>query len=147
MMSAKKAKKNMDPEKYLSTIINNAFTSRASDIHFDIYEDGGCVRLRIDGALKKTENIESDKYVPLIACLKDLCKMDPENIRQPQDGRMLVRVKGQSLDLRVSTVPTCFGESSVIRILSKDAIAISIERLELFEDHKTMLERWYASPC
>ena len=117
----------------VSLIITNALEMRASDIHFEPFENRLIVRYRIDGVLHEIESPPRRLSAAVISRIKIMAMLDIAERRLPQDGRIRLRVQGKEIDLRVSTVPTMHGESVVMRILDKGGVALDFKRLG-FED-------------
>jgi general secretion pathway protein E len=117
----------------VSLIITNALDMRASDIHFEPFENRLIVRYRIDGVLHEVESPPRRLSAAVISRIKIMAMLDIAERRLPQDGRIRLRVHGKEIDLRVSTVPTMHGESVVMRILDKGGVALDFKRLG-FED-------------
>jgi len=121
--------------KRLNQIIHDAVRGRASDIHLDPWEDGsGRVRLRVDGVLHEIEPLPVGLFATIVSRIKILAHMDVAERALPQDGRIKLNVEGRELDLRVSLVPTAFGERTVLRILERGHTTFELERLGLFDD-------------
>ena len=104
----------------VNSIIERAYIENASDIHWEPSEGDLIIRMRIDGRLHKILTIQHNLMEPVISRLKIMSRMDIIERRIPQDGRAKIRIKGQDIDLRVSTLPTIYGENIVIRILRRD---------------------------
>jgi general secretion pathway protein E len=117
----------------VSLIITNALEMRASDIHFEPFENRLIVRYRVDGVLHEVESPPRRLSAAVISRIKIMAMLDIAERRLPQDGRIRLRVQGKEIDLRVSTVPTMHGESVVMRILDKGGVALDFKRLG-FED-------------
>ena len=113
----------------VNLIITRAIETRASDIHFEPFEDLFRVRYRIDGVLHDVESLPRRLQAAMVSRVKIMAKLNIAERRLPQDGRIMLRVKGKEIDFRVSTVPTIHGESIVLRILDKGSIVLDIERL------------------
>ena len=105
----------------VNSIIERAVTERASDIHIEPHESGLQVRMRIDGMMRDILNVPKDLQSPVISRIKVMSGLDISERRIPQDGRFNVRVKDKEIDLRVSTLPTVYGEKIVARLLDKSA--------------------------
>jgi len=118
----------------VNLIITRAIERRASDIHFEPFEDHFRVRYRIDGVLHDVESPPKRLQAAIISRIKIMAKLNIAERRLPQDGRIMLRVKGKEIDFRVSSVPTIHGESMVLRILDKSSIVLDIERLGFLED-------------
>ncbi len=106
----------------VNLIVQRAVESRASDIHVEPFEGQLKVRYRIDGVLTESEAPPAHSTAAIISRIKLMAKLNIAERRLPQDGRISLRVQGKELDLRVSTVPTMFGESVVIRLLDKESV-------------------------
>lgn len=118
----------------VNLIITRAIETRASDIHFEPFEEQFRVRYRIDGVLQDVDSPPKRLQAAIVSRIKIMAKMNIAERRLPQDGRILLRVKGKEIDFRVSTIPTIHGESIVLRILDKGSILLDIERLGFPED-------------
>ena len=117
--------------KFVNQIIWEAFKDRATDIHFEPAEDELRIRYRIDGILHQTPMPPQLKrfQAALISRIKVMSGMDISEKRLPQDGRINVRIKGEEIDIRVSTVPTVYGESVSLRLLTRGKIFLSLDKL------------------
>lgn len=113
----------------VNLILQRAVEARASDIHIEPFENRLKVRYRIDGVLQEVEAPPSSSTAAVISRVKIMAKMNIAERRLPQDGRIMHRVQGKELDLRVSTVPTSHGESVVMRILDRESIVLDFEAL------------------
>ncbi len=113
----------------VNLIMQRAVESRASDIHIEPFEQQLKVRLRIDGVLREVEAPPVRSTAAVISRVKIMAKMNIAERRLPQDGRIKLQVQGKELDLRVSTVPTMYGESVVIRLLHKESIQFDFAAL------------------
>jgi general secretion pathway protein E len=118
----------------VNLIISRAIELRASDIHFEPFEDLFRVRYRIDGVLHDVESPPKRLQAAIVSRVKIMAKLNIAERRLPQDGRIMLRVKGKEIDFRVSSVPTIYGESTVLRILDKSTILLDIEELGFPED-------------
>ncbi|HET7843292.1 MAG TPA: type II secretion system ATPase GspE [Xanthomonadales bacterium] len=117
----------------VNLIIQRAVESRASDIHVEPFENRLKVRYRIDGVLEEVESPPSSSTAAVISRIKIMAKLNIAERRLPQDGRIMLRVQGKELDLRVSTVPTSFGESVVMRILDRESVVLDFNSLGFTE--------------
>jgi type IV pilus assembly protein PilB len=125
---------------YLEKVLIDAAKLKASDLHFEPFEHTYRVRLRIDGELREVPSPSWALKDKLASRIKVLSKMDIAEKRLPQDGRMKLPLpNGSELDLRVSTLPTLFGEKLVIRILSPEASALGIDELGYEAEEKERL--------
>ncbi len=127
--------------KLVSLIIMEAYKSRASDIHLEPLEKRFRIRYRIDGVLLEMENPPKYLQNNIIQRLKIMSRMDITEHRVPQDGRILFKMPGKSIDLRVSDVPTVHGESIVMRILDKTSVQLGIPELGFFHDDQELIDR------
>ncbi len=116
----------------LDTTILNAIQRRASDIHIERREDALWIKHRIDGVLYPSmDPLSGDVHEPLISRLKIISDLDIAEKRVPQDGRFKLKVRGRSIDFRVSIMPSVFGEAAVVRILDKEYLAEQFSELRL----------------
>lgn len=115
--------------KLVNLIISRAVEERASDIHVEPFENDLHIRYRIDGILHKVESPPKRLQLAVISRVKIMAKLNIAERRLPQDGRIRLRVAGKEIDLRVSTIPTLYGESVVMRILDRTSAIISLEKL------------------
>ncbi|MDX1568900.1 MAG: type II secretion system ATPase GspE, partial [Xanthomonadales bacterium] len=113
----------------VNLIMQRAVEARASDIHIEPFENRLKVRYRIDGVLQEVEAPPSSSTAAVISRIKIMAKLNIAERRLPQDGRIMLRVQGKELDLRVSTVPTQYGESVVMRILDRESVVLDFDRL------------------
>ncbi len=113
----------------VNLVITRAIETRASDIHFEPFEDQFRVRYRIDGVLHDVESPPKRLQAAIVSRVKIMAKLNIAERRLPQDGRIMLRVKGKEIDFRVSSVPTIHGESIVLRILDKSSIVLDISKL------------------
>src|SRR4030043_495736 len=118
----------------VNLIITRGIELRASDIHFEPFEEQFRVRYRIDGVLHDVESPPKRLQAAIASRNKIMSKMNIAERRLPQDGRIMLRVKGKEIDFRVSSIPTIYGESIVLRILDKGSIVLDIEKLGFPED-------------
>jgi general secretion pathway protein E len=129
----------------VNLIITRAIEMRASDIHFEPFEDRFRVRYRVDGVLHDVESPPKRLQSAIVSRVKIMAKLNIAERRLPQDGRIMLRVKGKEIDFRVSSVPTIYGESTVLRILDKSSIVLDIEKLGFPEDtmkgFRSLIER------
>jgi general secretion pathway protein E len=123
----------------VNLILQRAVESRASDIHIEPFENRLKVRYRIDGVLQEVEAPPARSTAAVISRVKIMAKLNIAERRLPQDGRIMHRVGGKELDLRVSSVPTAHGESVVMRILDREAVVLNFESLGFAEDSRRQL--------
>jgi type IV pilus assembly protein PilB len=115
--------------KFVNLVLMQAVQDRASDIHFEPFEDEFKIRYRVDGALYEMSPPPKHLALPVTSRLKVMANLNISERRLPQDGRIAVNVGGRQVDLRVSTLPTAFGESVVLRVLDRAALSLEIESL------------------
>jgi general secretion pathway protein E len=113
----------------VNLIVQRAVEQRASDIHIEPFESRLKVRYRIDGVLHEVESPPASSTAAVISRVKIMARLNIAERRLPQDGRIMLRVQGKELDLRVSTVPTSFGESVVMRILDRESMAFDFSAM------------------
>ena len=113
----------------VNQILEQALRIGASDIHLEPFEDSCAIRLRVDGVLRELPPPSRSLFVPIVSRFKILAKMDIAEKRVPQDGAIALKSGDKRIDLRVSTVPTVYGEKMVMRILDKGAIPIELTGL------------------
>lgn len=118
----------------VNRLIYNAVEVRASDIHFEPFEDSFKVRYRIDGVLHEVESPPDRLQAAIISRVKIMAKLDIAERRLPQDGRIKLKIADKEIDFRVSTLPTLFGESLVMRILDRDTLILDLEKLGFPKD-------------
>lgn len=116
-------------EDYLTDLIQEANTIGSSDIHIESYEEECRVRFRIDGKLIERYHIAKTEYPALVNKIKIKANLDIAEKRLPQDGRIIFKDQGKSVDIRVSILPSMFGEKVVMRLLSKETTNIDINTL------------------
>jgi type IV pilus assembly protein PilB len=120
--------------RFVNLVLQQAIKDKASDIHFEPFEDEFRIRYRIDGALYEMAPPPQRLAVPVISRVKVLSNMNISETRVPQDGRIKMTIAGRPVDLRVSTLPTQFGESVVLRVLDKSVVNLDLEALSLPDD-------------
>ena len=115
--------------RYVDLIMYQAIQDRASDIHFEPFETEFKIRYRVDGALYEMSPPPRHLALPVISRVKVLANLNIAERRLPQDGRIQMKIAGRQVDLRVSTLPTQFGESVVLRVLDRTTVNLNIEAL------------------
>lgn len=131
----------------VQVIVSEAIRLRASDIHFEPLESRFRVRFRIDGTLQEIPNPPPQRLqLPVISRIKVMGKMSIAEKRLPQDGRIQVKVEGTEYDLRVSSLPTAYGESVVMRILDKSSLMLGLPELGFMPDDQEVYERMITAP-
>jgi len=116
-------------------IMTHAMTSRASDIHIEPFEDHLKVRYRIDGVIQEQSSPPKKLIAAIISRIKLMARLNIAERRLPQDGRIQFRAQGKEIDMRVSTVPTMYGESIVMRLLDKKSIQLELASLGFSEQN------------
>jgi type II secretion system protein E len=134
--------------KFVNQIIWEAHKDRATDIHFEPAEDELRIRYRIDGILHQTPMPPQLKrfQAALISRIKVMSGMNISEKRLPQDGRINVRIKGEEIDIRVSTVPTVYGESVSLRLLTRGKIFLSLDKLGFAPRDEAMIREIIIKP-
>ena len=115
--------------KYVNSMIDLAVGRRASDIHIEPQEEGLLVRFRVDGILQDFESPPHNLQAAIISRIKLMAALDIAERRLPQDGKIGMRISGKEIDLRISTLPTVYGEGIVIRILEKASVILDLDHL------------------
>ena len=118
----------------VNSMLFQGVKQRASDIHVESYEDELVVRYRIDGILYPILSLPARLHLSVLSRIKILAALDIAEKRLPQDGRFAIRIAGRSVDIRVSVVPTAFGERAVLRILEKNNKALDLGEIGLSQD-------------
>ncbi len=127
-------------------LLRHAIEQRASDIHFEPKREVGLVRYRIDGVLHTVHRIPRPVAPPLTSRLKMMARMDIAERRKPQDGRIKVRRDEREIEMRVSSMPTAFGEKMVIRIFDPDTLLQSLDDLGFFGEQRVVWDRFITRP-
>jgi len=117
--------------RFVNLVLFQAIQDRASDIHFEPFEDEFKIRYRVDGALYEMSPPPKHLALPVISRIKVMSNLNISERRLPQDGRINFQVGNRQVDLRVSTLPTQFGESVVLRVLDRAAVNLEVESLGL----------------
>ena len=132
--------------KMVDLVIRNAIKQGASDIHIEAQENQVRVRNRIDGVLQDSIKLPKWTQPIIISRIKVLAGLNIAERRLPQDGRIKVKAKNMSVDLRVSTLPTYYGEKAVIRILNKEVASLELKQLGFGEKNLEMLRNFIRRP-
>jgi type IV pilus assembly protein PilB len=130
----------------VNVVIQQAIKDRASDIHVEPDRRGVRIRYRIDGVLHEVMRVPKYVHAPLVSRIKIMGDMNIAERRLPQDGRIHVRHEGKDFDLRVSSVPTVFGEKVVMRILDQSSVLIGLNKLGMFSETQAQLESIMVQP-
>ncbi len=120
--------------RFVNLVLSQAVRDQASDIHFEPFEDEFKIRYRIDGALYEMAPPPLSLAVPVTSRVKVIANLNISERRIPQDGRIKMTIAGHPVDLRVSTLPTQFGESVVLRVLDKSVVNLDLEALSMPDD-------------
>ena len=128
--------------RFVNLVLQQAIKDKASDVHFEPFEDQFRIRYRIDGALYEMAPPPKNLAVPVISRVKVLSSMNISETRIPQDGRIKMTIAGRPVDLRVSTLPTQFGESVVLRVLDKSVVNLDLEALSCRTTFSIRSVRW-----
>jgi type IV pilus assembly protein PilB len=120
--------------RYVGLVLHEAVAHRASDIHFEPYEKDFRIRYRVDGALYQMRAPDRIMALPIISRIKVMAGLNIAERRLPQDGRISLSVSRRQVDLRVSCLPTQFGESVVLRVLDRSVVSLELENIGLPED-------------
>ncbi len=131
---------------FVNAVIAEAIAMGASDIHFEPFEDKILVRHRVDGVLSQRRVASRDVFDAVSSRIKLLSGMDIAERRLPQDGRQSIRISGRDVDVRVSTLPTTWGESIVVRLLGKTRLIPELDALGLEPDQSRVLLDTIAKP-
>ncbi len=115
--------------KFVNLVLTQAIQDRASDIHFEPFENEYKIRYRVDGALYEMSPPPRELAMPIASRIKIMSNLNISERRLPQDGRISVHLGGRQVDLRVSTLPTSWGESIVLRVLDRSAVTLKLEHL------------------
>ncbi|MBB6600061.1 type II secretion system ATPase GspE [Luteimonas sp. MC1825] len=130
----------------VNLVIQRAVELRASDIHVEPFENRLKVRYRVDGVLEEGESPPTNLTAAVISRIKIMAKLNIAERRLPQDGRIMLRVQGKELDLRVSTVPTAHGESVVMRLLDRETVVFDFHKLGFTDNFLPQFEAVLQQP-
>ncbi len=133
-------------KRLVNMVLLEAIRNRASDIHFEPFEDEFKMRYRIDGLLYEMLPPPRSIAVAVASRIKVMSQLNIAERRQPQDGRIELVVNGSPVDLRVSVLPTMFGESVVMRVLDRSQVALDIEKLGMRDDDMRIFRRMIQRP-
>ncbi|MBI5708443.1 MAG: Flp pilus assembly complex ATPase component TadA [Armatimonadetes bacterium] len=132
--------------KLANALIQQGIYDRASDIHVEPQHRSVRIRYRIDGVLMEAMTVPKNLQAPLVSRLKIMADMNIAERRIPQDGRIEVRHQSKDFDLRVSSIPTPYGEKVVMRILDKSSVMIGLGKLGFTEEHQLLVEEVTSQP-
>ncbi|HYM62516.1 MAG TPA: GspE/PulE family protein [Thermoanaerobaculia bacterium] len=127
-------------------LLHHAYDSRASDIHIEPKRESALIRFRIDGVLHEIQRVPKLVNLAITSRLKTMCRMDIAEKRRPQDGRIKTDQDGKEIELRVSTLPTAFGEKVVMRIFDPDVLIRELGGLGFYEDELHTFADWIKRP-
>ncbi len=125
----------------LNSILHRAIKDRASDVHFEVYDQEFRIRYRVDGSLYEIEAPPAHLALPLIARIKVMSDLDITETRMPQDGRIELAIDGRPVDLRVATLPGVAGEGCVMRVLDRSAVSLDLAALGMPREAEERLEQ------
>ena len=132
--------------KLLNMILLQGVRERASDIHFEPFEQEYKVRYRVDGVLYEVARPPKSLSLGLASRIKVMANLDIAERRLPQDGRIMVSIEGKDVDLRISTLPTIFGESVVMRVLDRSTVSLSLDQIGMLDEMKNTMRRLIQKP-
>jgi general secretion pathway protein E len=127
-------------------LLQHAYDSRASDIHVEPRREHAVIRFRIDGVLHEIQRVPKLVNLAITSRLKTMCRMDIAEKRRPQDGRIKTECEGKEIELRVSTLPTAFGEKVVMRIFDPDVLIRDLGGLGFYDDELKTFAEWIKRP-
>ncbi|MEQ9619145.1 MAG: type II secretion system ATPase GspE [Deltaproteobacteria bacterium] len=132
--------------RFVNSLMFQAVKEKASDIHLECFEKELSVRYRKDGILHEITSVPKKLQASIISRVKIMAELDIAEKRKPQDGRIRVKVAGRDVDVRISTVPTIWGESVVMRLLDRSSVLLSLEDLGLKGKKLETIERLIHRP-
>jgi general secretion pathway protein E len=127
-------------------LLQHAYDSRASDIHIEPKREAAMIRFRIDGVLHEIQRVPKLVNLAITSRIKTMCRMDIAERRRPQDGRIKTEREGKEIELRVSTLPTAFGEKLVMRIFDPEVLIRDLGGLGFYEDELRTFADWIKRP-
>ena len=130
----------------VNLILLEAIQSRTSDVHLEPFETELKVKYRVDGVLREQQSPPKHLQAALIGRIKIMAHMNIAERYVPQDGHITLRFEGRKVDIRVSTIPTLYGESVVMRILDKSALPLDLRSLGMGEEHRATMDTLIAKP-
>ncbi len=128
--------------KFVHSLLFRAIKERSSDIHVEPYEKELVVRNRVDGILYQTVTAPRKWHAPIVSRIKVMAGLDIAERRLPQDGRIKIRLGGNEIDIRVSIVPTAFGERAVLRLLDRSSLALGLQDIGMSPGDLSLFERF-----
>ncbi len=130
----------------INALLTQAVREAASDIHLEIFERRSLVRFRVDGGLRDVVEPKRSLHAAMVSRVKVMAQLDIAEKRLPQDGRIMLRIAGHPVDVRVSTLPTGHGERVVLRLLDKQAGRLSLNGLGMAPDTLAQLDQLIQQP-
>lgn len=130
----------------LNNLLLQAINDHASDIHFEPFEDEFKIRYRIDGTLYEMIPPPKNLALSVLSRIKVMARMNIAEKRVPQDGRISLKIAGRPVDLRVSTIPTAFGESAVLRILDRAHVQLELDKIGMTKEMTTQIREIIHKP-
>lgn len=125
----------------LNSLLQQAIKEKASDVHIEVYADSLAVRMRVDGILYTVLKPPKRIHGQIVSRVKIMAGLDIAEKRLPQDGRISLKAAGREIDVRVSTIPTTFGERVVLRLLDKSRNLLQLEQIGMSSDHLKTMEK------
>ena len=132
--------------KYVNSIFFDAITKKASDIHLEPFEKEIYLRMRIDGILQQMPAPSKKYYPAIVSRIKIMSDLDISERRLPQDGKCRIKISDQKIDIRVSIIPTIWGEKIVLRVLAKNVFGLDIERVGFTPQELTFFKEAITAP-
>ena len=132
--------------KYVNPIFFDAITKKASDIHLEPFEKEIYLRMRIDGILQQMPAPSKKYYPAIVSRIKIMSDLDIAERRLPQDGKCRIKISDQKIDIRVSIIPTIWGEKIVLRVLAKNVFGLDIERVGFSPQELTFFKEAITAP-
>jgi type IV pilus assembly protein PilB len=137
---------NPDDPLFLSSLLEDAILLNASDLHFEILEDRGRIRYRVDGKLLERYSLDLEIYPALLNKIKIRSGLDITQKRLPQDGRIVLKEKNFDMDIRVSTINSLYGEKAVLRLLKQDREDLSFQELGMDPSSEKTIQQALKNP-
>lgn len=132
--------------RFVNSLLSQAISDNASDIHIEPYEKSMRIRMRIDGKLRDVPSPPKKLFPSVVSRIKIMANMDIAKTRIPQDGRFDITENGRSVSVRVSTYPSIYGEKVVLRLLDKSTALFGLEKIGLLEDDVEKIKRALRKP-
>lgn len=132
--------------RYVNSIFFDAVVKKASDIHLEVFEKDVVLRMRIDGILREFSAPQKKYYNAIVSRIKIMSDLDIAERRLPQDGKCKIKVNGNRVDVRVSMIPTVYGEKVVMRMLNKELFSLDIEKIGMSDRELTLFKEAISMP-